>query len=517
MTWTEFVAAVRAELPVDSDRMGIATGNPNFLDQQILHCVIDLQKMVPFYRVGHETVYGPDDLVMNGLASLGSLPSSDQSRPMEAFYKKTGTQCVSQPLIPYDWGNRYDLVCGNPRVTNCQFFMAINPQGTQFMTFPSVGTQHQISLFWEGVKTAFSSSDTVPFDDDVVEMVGLFVKARIARLVDHDLAESNSFMIEYRNKRSLIYADTRERSRLNRNEPSGSRPNRCANAVSICTDTGAGIVGQDIEHEDTVEFCAFGDSGDPTSNTNPTSVANLVKSLEPDFVMHMGDAIMPHGEPINIEAQLMKLYGLYIPETFLLSYGNHDIETDGGATLAAMLTKQAVLNENQAYYTYVPRGTSAESLNGFVDTSNDIVKLFVLNATGDEAEQAAWLQPLLEESPLWNIVVLHQAPYCSDVSHYPGTIAWRLPYKTWGADLVISGHAHNYERLLVDGLPYIVCGLGGAPKRDFNDPPSEFSQFRYNTFYGCLFITAKPERLQVQFYDTRGILIDSLAMERELA
>ena len=35
------------------------------------------------------------------------------------------------------------------------------------------------------------------------------------------------------------------------------------------------------------------------------------------------------------------------------------------------------------------------------------------------------------------------------------------PYKPWGADLVMSGHVHNYERLIEDGLTYIVSGLGG--------------------------------------------------------
>lgn len=516
MTWADFLIAVRAELPVDNERLGIATGVPNFLDQQILHCVIDLQKAIPFYRYGHETIYGPDDLIMNGLASIGSLPVTEQGHPQEAFYKKTGTQCVSQPLWQYDWGNRYDLVCGNPKVVNCQFFMAIDPQGKQFMVFPSVGTQHQISLFWEGVKTSFDSADTVPFDDDVAELVGLFVKSRISRLVDHDIPEATSFWTDYRTRKSLLYADCRERNRLNRNEPSQSRASRCSNAVSVCTDTGSGIIGVDVEHEDTTEFCVFGDTGTTAEIANSSAVANLVKSLEPDFVMHLGDAVMPHGEPVYIQDTLLKNYGLYIPETFLLAYGNHDIETDAGVALGELLTKQAALNQGYTYYDFVPRGTAAESMVP-PDQSEDIVHVFVLDTNGDVAEQAAWLQPLLEASTLWNVVVMHESPYTSDVLHYPGSMAWRLPYKTWGADLVISAHGHNYERLLVDGLPYIVSGLGGSGKRAFFATPLGESQFRYNTFYGCAYVTARDERLQVTFYDTRGVLIDSLALEREVA
>lgn len=515
MIWSDFVANVLLELPVDNERIGIATGNKNYLQQQLLHAVIDIQKMVPFYRSGHETTYGPNDLVLEGVASVGSLPQSEECRPIDAYYKKTGAQCVSQPLTTYPWGNRYDLVCGNPRVTNCQFFMAIDPWGKQFTVFPSVGNQHQVSLFWEGVKTSFDDDDETPFDDSVVEAVGLYIKSRIARLVDHDLAESASFMMEYRQKRAVLYSDTRERSRMSQTESSPTRGNKCANSVAVCQDVDA-IVGVDVEHEDTVEFCAFGDSGDLPTIANTAAVANLVKSLEPDFVMQMGDAVYPDGDPVLIQDALLKYYGLYIPDSFLLAYGNHDVEVDGGAALAAMLTKQAALNAGKTYYDFIPRGTAQTGLNTLTQI-DDMVHLFVLDTNGDVNEQAAWLMPLLQASSIWNIVVLHEAPYTSDLIHAPGNTAWRLPFKSWGADLVISGHGHNYERILVDDLPYLVCGLGGAPKRGFVDPPIVGSQYRYNTFYGSLYITARETRLQASFYDTRGEIIDSLALQRQLA
>lgn len=516
MKWSDFVAAVMVELPVDNERIGIATGNPNYLGQQLLHAVIDIQKFVVFYQNGHETIYGPDDLVMEGVASVGSLPQGEQCRPLDSYYKKTGTQCVSQPLVIYPWSNRYDLVCGNPRVTNCQFFVSFDPWGRQFTAFPSVGNQHQISLFWSGVKTSFSDDDETPFEMDVVEAVGLFVKSKIARMVDHDLSEAGSYMAEYMRKRALLFADTRERVRMSQTDSSPNPGNKCANAVALCQDTGAGIVGTDVEHEDTIEICAFGDSGDLDSIANTSAVANLVRSLEPDFVMHMGDCVYPDGDPVKIQDALMRYYGLYIPDSFLLAYGNHDIETDGGTALAEILTKQAALNAGKTYYDYIHRGTASFSLNA-LNTVDDVLHVFVLDTNGDVAEQSAWLQPLLEASTLWNVVVLHEAPYTSDEIHFPGNAIWRLPYKTWGADLVISGHGHNYERLLVDGLPYFVCGLGGASRRDFVDVPLHESQFRYNDFFGCLYITARTHRLQVAFYDTRAELIDSLYLEREIA
>ena len=35
------------------------------------------------------------------------------------------------------------------------------------------------------------------------------------------------------------------------------------------------------------------------------------------------------------------------------------------------------------------------------------------------------------------------------------------PFAAWGADAVLSGHAHAYERIERDGIVYFVNGLGG--------------------------------------------------------
>jgi tartrate-resistant acid phosphatase type 5 len=505
MIWLDFKNAVKVDLPADNERIGIATGTPNYLDQQILYAAIEIQKIVPFYQAGHETVYGPDDLVIEGFASVGNLPVGQQCRPIDAYYKKTGRQCVSQPLRTYPWGNRYDLICGNPRIIGSQFLIAIDPWGGQFTVFPSVALRRQVSLTWNGVKTLFNDIDDTPFDMDVVEAVGLFAKAKIARAVDHDLNEYASYMTEYGRKRSVLFADTRDRTRMSQTADSPSSSNKCANSVAPCQDAGAGCGTTNIEHEDTVEFIAFGDSGDLTDMTNTNAVANLVKSLEPGFIMHLGDCTYPVGDPVTIQDILIKPYGLFIPNTFFLAFGNHDIITDGGAALAALLTAQATFNAGAHYYDFIPQNKFGQ---GFAH-------IFVLDSYGDPAAQWAWLQPRLAASDLWNIVVMHEPPYTSDINHAPGNVNFRFDYKDAGAHIVLSGHGHNYERLLVNGFPYLVAGTGGNSLRGFTPVPTTGSQFRYNTFFGCLYVTARPHQLQLTFYDTKGDVIDSLALQRQ--
>ena len=41
----------------------------------------------------------------------------------------------------------------------------------------------------------------------------------------------------------------------------------------------------------------------------------------------------------------------------------------------------------------------------------------------------------------------------------PTSAQW--PYGEWGADAVLAGHDHTYERLFINGVTYFVNGMGG--------------------------------------------------------
>jgi hypothetical protein len=81
------------------------------------------------------------------------------------------------------------------------------------------------------------------------------------------------------------------------------------------------------------------------------------------------------------------------------------------------------------------------------------------------------------------------------------------PLAAWGADAVISGHAHTYERVTRDGIVYFVNGLGGAKKYAFGSPVAG-SSVRYNAEWGAQIVTATETTLDFGFYNTHGQLID---------
>ena len=62
------------------------------------------------------------------------------------------------------------------------------------------------------------------------------------------------------------------------------------------------------------------------------------------------------------------------------------------------------------------------------------------------------------------------------------------PFAEWGADAVLSGHAHTYERVERDGIVYFVNGLGGAARYGFGEPV-EGSRARYRDDWGAQKVT----------------------------
>jgi len=96
------------------------------------------------------------------------------------------------------------------------------------------------------------------------------------------------------------------------------------------------------------------------------------------------------------------------------------------------------------------------------------VEIFALDSncnqpagTDHSSAQAQWLRDQLAlSSATWKFVIMHHAPYSSGKQH--GSIKrMQWPFKAWGADAVMAGHTHAYERIIRDDLLYIVNGAGG--------------------------------------------------------
>lgn len=257
-------------------------------------------------------------------------------------------------------------------------------------------------------------------------------------------------------------------------------------------------------------FAVIGDFG--FDGVPEADVAAMIKSKYPYFIVTTGDNNYPSGAASTIDLNIGKhyhefiapYYGNYGPGSntnrFFPSIGNHDWATASAQPHIDYFT----LPGNERYY----------------DTLIGNVHLFILNSqpgepdgVSDTSVQANWLELQLERSTgIWKLVFFHHPPYSSDAVH--GNQTWmQWPFGLWGADIVFAGHAHTYERLHVNNLPYIISGLGGRSIYGFSTPKPG-SEVRYNSDYGAVIAEANPDSLTVRFITRANDTIDTYTLRK---
>lgn len=273
-------------------------------------------------------------------------------------------------------------------------------------------------------------------------------------------------------------------------------------------------------------FAVIGDYG--SGDLNEAAVANLVASWDPAYVIAVGDDYyQPAGGTgtAKYDNSTGAYYCRWLADVttsgtrcpsgqartnaFFPALGNHDY-SDATPAPATYLT----------YFRLPGAGFANSSGNErYYDFVQGNVHFFVLNSNPEEPDgissgsvQAAWLKTQLAASTsAWNIVYDHHPPYSSDSTHGSST-ALRWPFASWGADVVISGHSHTYERIMRDGIVYFVNGLGGAPRYGFN-AQLDGSAVRYATDWGAQSVTVTATSLRFDFIDVAGKLIDSYTLK----
>jgi tartrate-resistant acid phosphatase type 5 len=90
---------------------------------------------------------------------------------------------------------------------------------------------------------------------------------------------------------------------------------------------------------------------------------------------------------------------------------------------------------------------------------------------------------------------------------FPST-AMRWPFEQWGADVVLAGHDHVYERFEVGQIPYFTVELGGGSPNPFVTTIPE-SRAQFNSDFGAMRLTANHRGMLFEFIDANGTLVES--------
>lgn len=224
-------------------------------------------------------------------------------------------------------------------------------------------------------------------------------------------------------------------------------------------------------------------------------VAEAVRTFNPDYIITGGD----NGHGFVPYDQISPVYTEYYRQgRFFPAMGNHDD-----------------MSRFNAYYIFLDGGRYYSRSMG-----DGLLEVFFINSNWAEPDgntagsiQGQWLQNAMQMSTAkFKIVILHEPPYAScsrpDNPSYNGNVNVRWPFAAWGADIVISGHCHNYERLSVDDIPYLVAGLGGGGSYGFSDSFLSESQVHVTGAHGFLAIVATESYLDIAAIAVDGQVID---------
>ncbi|MCX6922993.1 MAG: metallophosphoesterase [Verrucomicrobia bacterium] len=212
------------------------------------------------------------------------------------------------------------------------------------------------------------------------------------------------------------------------------------------------------------------------------SRANNQAAEEPLFFFHLGDVVYFNGMSTDYPVQFYEPYQNYDAPIVAIP-GNHDGDTrtrtgdvpDDETTLFGFIQNfcapsptfifkhRPTMTEPYVYWTLDTPLATVIGLYSNVDGNLDASGTF---------EQQSWFTQQLKNAPTDRalIVAVHHAPYSLDSSHGGyGDIGDALDraFNTSGraADLVLSGHVHNYQRFMrkvgKKTIPYVIAGAGG--------------------------------------------------------
>ncbi|CAN5575057.1 hypothetical protein BH23CHL5_BH23CHL5_02880 [soil metagenome] len=255
-----------------------------------------------------------------------------------------------------------------------------------------------------------------------------------------------------------------------------------------------------------VTIGALGDSG--TASRAQYDVAAQLRLASPDLVLHTGDVVYRRGALCHYGPKFFAPYGEMIRHVPVYPViGNHDLmAADGRAYFESFDLPSEIGSNLESYYSFDYGPVHFVSLSS---------ELYEKENLDDAGAQKTWLEAdLADNDRPWTIVTIHRPPYSSTSGKASDSVRNDLVpiLEAFEVDLVLSGHAHNYERTnQVNGVVYIVTGGGGADLYDVGTSEWTAHSAREHHFVK---IDASPNALDVVAISRDGNILDQISIER---
>jgi alkaline phosphatase len=240
------------------------------------------------------------------------------------------------------------------------------------------------------------------------------------------------------------------------------------------------------------------------------ATAALVETI-PGFVFTLGDNAYESGTAAQFRDCYDPSWGRFLDRTRFAVIGNHDDLTDDGAPAKAYFGSAATrdgvtwFSEDVGTWHVIVLDSNCEQLKG---------------GCGAGSAQLEWLRAdLAASSARCTLALWHQPRFSSGFHGNDPSVApfWDALYAA-GADLVLNGHDHDYERFAPQdpagrgdparGITEIVVGTGGAGLRPFGTIVPN-GVVRSSLAHGVLVLTLKSAGWSYRFVSTDGSFSDA--------
>jgi hypothetical protein len=247
-----------------------------------------------------------------------------------------------------------------------------------------------------------------------------------------------------------------------------------------------------------------GDIADCRQIEGAQATAALLATI-PGTVIAVGDTGCPDGTEENFLQCYAPTWGRFKDRT-RPAPGNHEYHTKGAAPYFKYFGAAAG-EPGKGYYSYELAGWHIISLNS--DCSD-------IGGCGAGSPEEEWLRrDLATHRVACTLAYWHHPLFSSGDTHGNDPemqVFWQDLYNA-GAEIVINGHDHDYERFAPQdpearpdparGIREFVVGTGGRHRRGFGSPKPN-SEVRNSDTFGVLKVTLYPDHYAWQFVPVAG-------------
>ena len=229
-------------------------------------------------------------------------------------------------------------------------------------------------------------------------------------------------------------------------------------------------------------------------------VGELAASL-PGTIALLGDIAYPKGSPSDYARCFDPTWGP-LRDRLRPAPGNHEYETRGAAGYFSYFG-DGVGDPAEGWYSYDLGEWHLIALNSECDA---------IGGCGAGSQELAWLVADLAGHPATCTLAYWHHPRYSSGRHGTDDMTEALwqALAAAGADVVLSGHDHDYERLsTIDGIRSFVVGTGGRSLYAWHGSPLPQTEVRANDTYGLLELTLGATDYAWRFVPASGGTTDS--------